>query len=179
MLALSEDENQSDALLEELEALSGWIADDSELRDFMATPLVAADVRTRVLESHLRGKASDLLVNTLQVLNRNSRLGIVGAVAEAFRNELDTLRGRVDVDVRTAVALGDEERDQLGRAVKSITGRTPALKETVDPALIGGVILQIEDERIDASVATELRRIGQQLKARASKEIHEGKSYWA
>lgn len=179
ILELAEARGDTEALLEEFEAFSGLVESSPELQDFLASPLVASDARAKLLEDRLRGHASDLLVDALQVMNRNSRLGSVSAVAVAFREELDRARGRVDVTVRTAAPLEDEQRNELVAAIEKMTGRTPSLRHAVDAGLIGGMVLQIEDERIDASVANQLRRVGEGLKMRASKEIHEDKSYWA
>src|SRR4029434_4297416 len=75
MLDLAEEQGQSDALLEELKDLAGSLDQSPKLEHFLASPLVDEEGRARVIEELFRGQASDLLVDSLQVINRKERLG--------------------------------------------------------------------------------------------------------
>lgn len=179
MLALAEESGQSDALLEELKDLVGSLDQNPKLEHFLASPLVDEEGRARVIEELFRGRTSDLLVDSLQVINRKGRLAQIRAIAEAYRRAHRDLRGWVDVHVRTAVPLSAGLRARLGDSIAAFTGRKPALFEKVDPALIGGMVVEVEGKKIDASVASRLRDLSETLLARASREIHTGRTYVA
>ena len=106
-------------------------------------------------------------------------LAALRAIAAAYRAELRDLRGWVDVDVRTAVPLTDALRQRLEQTLAATTGRKPTLIEKVDPSVIGGLVVEVEGRKIDASVASRLHDLSEALMARASHEIHSGKAYVA
>ena len=171
MLDLAEAEGQGEALLDELRQLTELIAEREDFHRFMVSPLVDVSEREKFLEKNLRGRASDLLVNALQVINQHGRLPLLETIAETYRAEIQERHGRVDVRVTTAVPLGDEVRRQLTGAIEKMTQRTASLEESVDPALIGGLVVRIGDRKIDTSVATELRKLRRTLGERAAQEI--------
>jgi len=179
ILELAEAQGESAALLGEIADLAGLVAADPELAQFFSSPLIEEEARGPVLEKVFRSHASDLLVDTLQVINRKGRLGILPAIAEAYRQEYRELHGLVDARVRTAVPLTAELRERLRETVARFTGKQPDLIEKVDPALIGGMIVEVEGKKIDSSVAHRLKQVGAALDRRSSQEIWSGSVYTA
>ena len=175
MLALAEARGEADALLTELLELAAYLDKDPDFDEFFSSPMVDSAAKERTIERLFRGKASDLFVDSLQVLNRKERLGVLRAVVEAYRLDHEELRGVVDVHVRTAVALTNALRKRIKDVASQHTGKTAQLVETVDESIIGGMIVNIGDQKIDASVASRLNRLGKVLAQRASQEIHSGK----
>ncbi|HXO20715.1 MAG TPA: ATP synthase F1 subunit delta [Thermoanaerobaculia bacterium] len=174
ILALAEEKGLADQVLEELDGLARLVEEDADLATFLESPLVDAKARAQALERSLRGRVSDLLVDALQVVNRKERLLLLPAIAAAYRQEFRQLRGLVDVRIKTAVPLGEPLRRELEAAVNRYTGRKAFLVESVDPQLLGGMVIQIGDEKIDASVASHLKDMNDALLRRASQEIVRG-----
>lgn len=169
---LAKSRGEADALGEELAELAAFVAGREELATFFSSPLVDAGDRAKSLERLLRGKASDLLVDALQVINRKQRLDLLGAISEAYHLlHLEHL-GQVDVRVATAVPLSGALRRRLESVLAEHSGRRPQLIEEVDPSLIGGIVLRIDDEKIDASVIHEIGRLRRALRERSEQEIH-------
>jgi F-type H+-transporting ATPase subunit delta len=177
ILHVAEEGGQSEDLLEELNGLVEYLDKNPELEQFLASPLIEEGPRAQVIEAAFRGKASDLLVDSLLVINRKGRLSALRATALAYRKALRNLRGWMDVTVRTAVPLTDALRERLTAALAASTSRRPTLIEKVDPAVIGGLVIEVEGRKIDASVASRLHDLSEALLARASREIHSGKAY--
>jgi F-type H+-transporting ATPase subunit delta len=132
-----------------------------------------------VIEKAFRGRASDLLVDSLQVIGRKGRLGSLRAVATEYRKALRHLRGGMDVHIRTAVPLTDALRARLTDAITAAVDRKPTLIEHVDPSLVAGVVIELEGRKVDASLASRLHQLTEALLARASREIQSGKAYVA
>ncbi|HLX08339.1 MAG TPA: ATP synthase F1 subunit delta [Thermoanaerobaculia bacterium] len=174
MLDLAVAEKQEDGLLDELDELRRAIAGDEELAAFLASPLVSGAARAEVIERVFRRRASDLLVDALEVINRKGRLGLLAAIAVAYRGEYRELRGLVDAQVTTAVPLGKAQRASLAAAVAKLTGKQPDLIERVDPSILGGLVVEVAGEKIDSSLATRLRDVGTILAQRAAVELHRG-----
>lgn len=175
MLDLAEADGSAEGLLEELQALRGLLADQPAFAGYLESPVVEADDRRATIERVLRGRASDLLVDALQVLNRNGRLAILSTVIETYRIELLRRHRRVDVEVTTAVPLAADQRAALHALAERLTGQRPELIEAVDEGLLGGLVLRIGDRKIDTSVAKDLKTIRAQLAERASREILKGR----
>jgi F-type H+-transporting ATPase subunit delta len=172
LLDLAEEQGVGDELLEELDGVVALQDRDSDLMAFFSSPLVDQGARRDAVERGFREHASDLLVDTLQVMNDKGRLNLLPALAVAYRAKLDERRGRVDVAVTTAVALTDALRQRLLEALGRATGREVRLAETVDPETLGGMIVAVGDRKMDYSLATELRRLDGKLRDLATREIH-------
>jgi len=177
MYALADERGQADALFEEFGDLIGYLEGDATFSSYLADARVDAGPRKAMLERVFRGRMSDLLVDSLQVLNSKDRLGIVRMVYERFRLAHEDARGEVDVEVTTACPLTDALRAELSAAVGERTSRTARLVERVDPDILGGLIMRIGDTKIDTSVANQVRRVRQALSVRASHELYGGRSY--
>ncbi len=177
LLELAEVQGQADAVLEELGDLGALIDRDPGFASFLRSPLVDTQERRQSLDRMFQGKMNETLLDTLHVMNSKGRSGLVRAMVEAYSQEYEELRGQVRVAVQSAVPLTDGLRRQLRDVVSGFTGKTPKLEESVDPALIGGLVLQVADRRIDTSVFKEIKGLRQQLLDRASQEIHSGKTY--
>ena len=167
----------ADALLEELQDLTAYLEQDADFDNFLSTPAVDTASRAKVIEKLFRGKYSDLLVDSLQVLNNRERLGLLRAVTQTYRRLHEEARGHVDVHVRTAVPLTDALRIRLRDVAGKYTGKQAYLLETVDESLIGGLVMQIGDEKFDTSLRSRLKALRAGLLDRASRELHSGKSY--
>lgn len=175
MLSLAEEADGAKPLLEELDDLVALLETQPEFSEYLISPLVDQDDRRAALERTLRGRSSDLLVDTLQVINRNGRLSLLETVVETYRQAYQEKHGEIDVQVTTAVALDDDLRASIVALAKRLSGRRPALNEAVDPSLLGGMVLRVGDRKIDTSVAKDLKTIRAQLVERASREILSGR----
>jgi len=179
ILDLAEEKGQADELLEELGEVLKALDRSPELEEFLSSPLVDDEIRAKVIDDVFQGKASDLLVDSLKVVNGKGRLGFLRAIVEAYRIAHRALRGVVDTHVRTAVPLTEELRARLKSSIAGFTGKSPNLIERIDPSLIGGMVVEVAGQKIDASVASRLRGVSEALLRRASQEIHSGRTYIA
>ena len=171
LLSLAESKGQADEVLEELRWLRRHAAEDESFGNFISSPTIDEDARAGSLEKMFRGRLSDVVVDALQVINRKGRMALLPAVTEAYRQDHRDLRGRVDVHVTTAMALDDAVKSRLKEAAANYSGRQPILHEEVDPSLVGGIVLRIGDEKVDASVKNEVHRYQKLLLDLAAREI--------
>ena len=177
MLELAEAGGQADKLRDELLDLAAYVEADAQFETFLSSPLVDAEERQQTIEKLFRGRYSDLFVDSLQVLSRKERLGLLPAVAETYRLGHEELRKRVEAHTRTAWPLTGKLRVRLKSVIAEHTGREVDLVETVDEDLLGGIVVRVGDEKFDMSVATQLGTLEKALTERASREIHRGRSF--
>ena len=178
LFALAAERGREDELLHELEGLVELIDRQPTLEVLLASPATDAEAKRVLLEKALRGRASDLLVDALQVMRRKGRLVLIRAVAQAYRAAWLERRHKVEVRVSSAVPLSEPLREALRLAAAERTNRQPILVERVDPELLGGLVISIGDEKLDSSVSTELDAMEIALLERASRELLSGKSYF-
>ena len=121
-------------------------------------PGVKADVLVQVL-----GEADELVLNFVRLLSEKGRTAELPTIAAELDALADAQEDILDVELTTAHELSEEEfGDILGRIERS-SGRKVQATRTVDPDLIGGIVLQAGSMRLDASVKGRLDRLRQEL----------------
>jgi F-type H+-transporting ATPase subunit delta len=178
LLVLAGADGSEDALLDELDGLVELFEREPRVESLLAGPLVGDATKRALIETALRGRASDLFVDAVQVLRRKRRLGILRAVARAYRAGWLERRGRIEVRVSSATPLAADAREALTAAARRRTGREPIVSERVDPSLIGGLVVRIGDDKFDASIARELARFEHDLLEAGSRDLIAGKTYF-
>ncbi len=142
-----------------------------EAEVFLHSLAVSRDRKAAAIREAMDGRAGALFINFLLVLNHNGRLELLREILAACESLLDQFSNVVRVKVRTAVPLPDDQRDHLQRELGSFLSRTPILEASVDPALIGGLVVQVDDFLYDASVRSQLELMRIQLTQKGSHVI--------
>ncbi len=156
---------------DELEAVVEMARADAKFGEFLSSRIVALKDRKRTLETIFRGKLTDNVLNFLLVLNKNGRLGKLTGIAAAFDQLLQTSFGRVEVNVYTAGPATGEDLASLRAQLQQSLGREPVLHAYTEPAMIGGIKIQIGDRLIDGSVSTRLRKVREQIDTNGSATV--------
>lgn len=166
-----------DELAEELSSLVAYVNGHRDLETFVTSAAIDPGARRASIEKIFRGRANDLLVDFLQVLNKKERLPLLEQVSRQYRLAVEAVLQQVEVAVTTAAALTEPLREALVAALRTYTGRSPILTERVDSALVGGMVVYVGDEKIDFSIRRRLAGLHEVLLKRASHELHGGRSY--
>lgn len=172
ILGLAEERSAADALLGEVVELQGLLDQDASLRSILTGAQVDAKQRAGTIEKALRGRASDLLVDALQVINAKGRMELLAAILEAYRSVHDAARKVAEVQVTTAVPLADDLRASLKAAAEQYTGGAVKLVESVDASLLGGLIVRVGDVKLDTSLSRHLRRLFELVHEHGDRAIH-------
>lgn len=176
-LALAKERGELERIGEELREFGSWLEVDPGVAHFLSSPMVDEDRRRDLLEKALRGRASDTFVDALQVMNRNGRLSLVEAVAQAYHTLYEEHLGRVEAFVRTAAAISPAHQTRLRDVIARRTGKEVDLVIDLDESLIGGLVVRINDEKLDASVARKLAGMADNLTKRAAREVLQASVY--
>jgi F-type H+-transporting ATPase subunit delta len=177
LFELTEQAGTVDVVLNQFRDFVAYMQRDADFAGFMTSHAVDSDRRAEVLEKHFRGKLDDLLLSTLQVINRKGRGELVPLICDRFETVVETARNEVEVDVTSAVSLSDAARINLRETVGRVFGKTAKLVEHVDPAILGGLIVRVGDEKLDSSVVKRIAGLSNRLHERAIHEIHDGQAY--
>lgn len=171
LLEATEAAGKSEAVLAELDS---WIDDVLEkqpkLDRLFASLVVDAEEKFALIDRALK-KAEPLFVNFMKVLAQHERLEIIRTVRTKAHHFLDKLRGRTEASVVSAAPLDPKHSAAIKARLQATYGGEIVLRETVDPSLIGGVIVRVGDRVVDGSLANSLARLKEQLINRSVHEI--------
>lgn len=170
LLALANEKNQAADVARELADLKELLAHNPVFAQFLRDPSVSTAERRRVIDNTLAGKVNPLVLNTLRVLNLRGRLPLLSDLADTYRMLLDRQLGNVHVDVTVAHPLDPQTLDEVRQRVSAALGKNAVVKQHVDESIIGGLVLRVEDKRIDASVKSQLESMKQRLMRAASQQ---------
>jgi F-type H+-transporting ATPase subunit delta len=169
LLAAADKRQQTEEVLEQLESLvRDVLGRDAAFALFLASAVVGRDRKRESLRRAFEGKINDVLFNFLLVLNDHDRLGVLREVAAMLRDMYERRAGRLHVQVSAAAPMADDQQDRLRNELREKFGREPILSIRVDPDLLGGLVVRVDDWVYDGSVRARLERIQNQLIERSS-----------
>ena len=137
------------------------LLDERRVREFLATPRVPGAAKKEALRKALGGRVPDLFLRFVLVVVDKRRQTLLGAIAESYRERVDELMGRVRVRVDISHAPDAALQDEIRRSLEARLGRVVIPTFTVDPELLGGLVVRVGDTILDGSVknrADHLRR---------------------
>jgi F-type H+-transporting ATPase subunit delta len=156
------DEKRLEPVREQLQQLVEAEAAVPELRELLRNPQLDPRSKRAALEDLLSG-AEELLRNFLLVLVDKGRAGQLEEIAREFERLAAEQEGVVRAELTTAVELSDTEAKKLLKQIEQASGQKVEATRSVDPDLIGGMILQVGSRRLDASVRGRLERLRREL----------------
>jgi F-type H+-transporting ATPase subunit delta len=159
------DRDRVDAVRDELGDFVAAQRDIPELRELLRNPQLDRRLKASALEELLGGE-EELVRNFLLLLAEKGRAGEIEEVAREFERLAAREEGILDVELTTAVELSDEEASDVTRQIEQASGRKVVATRSVDPDLIGGIVLQAGSMRLDASVRGRLNRLRTELTTR-------------
>lgn len=154
------------AVESDLEKLGAALGESDDLRAATTNPQLSRDEQgsaVAAVSQHLG--LSELTGNFLGVLAGNRRLSKLSEMIAAFKAIAAAQRGEVTAKVTSAHPLSDAQIAALKDKLTARQGRTVMLSADVDPDLLGGIVVTIGSERIDASIRTRLNSLSQAMKA--------------
>jgi F-type H+-transporting ATPase subunit delta len=136
-----------------------------DLMRLIKSPVFSADEQYKAVTA-IADKAgiTGLVGNFLRVVARNRRLFAIPAMIKAFRSIAAEQRGEIAAEVTSAHPLTGAQETELKAALKGVTGKDVAIAATVDPSLLGGLVVKIGSRQIDTSLKTKLNSLKLALK---------------
>jgi F-type H+-transporting ATPase subunit delta len=147
---------------EELGDFAAAIDDVPELDALLRNPQIDPRAKAQALEDVLGG-ADELLRNFVLLAVEKNRGGQIREMHREFERLMAQEERRLTVELTTAYELPDEEARQIIRQIEQASGRPVDATRSVDPGLIGGIVLQAGSMRVDASVRGRLERLRKEL----------------
>lgn len=164
LYALAKDEELTEVILQQLEALQKAIGEEPTFLRLLATPNLSKQERLEVLDTSFREKVHPYVLNFLKLLTEKGKIAHFPQACAAFREQYNTDHGILPVRAVSAVALTQTQTKRLTEKLCAITGKTVELTNRIDPACLGGIRLDYDGKRVDGTVKNRLDGMSATLK---------------
>jgi F-type H+-transporting ATPase subunit delta len=166
LLQAARDAGRVDDVRAQLGEFVDAVESSDELRSLLRNPQIEPHVKRDALVAAL-ADADPLVRNVLLLLAEKGRLGEVGEIRDELERLIALQERVLELDLTTAVELSDEEAARVVGQIEQASGRKVEATRSVDPDLIGGIVIQAGSQRLDASVRGRLDQLRQELTARS------------
>jgi F-type H+-transporting ATPase subunit delta len=162
---LARDERQIDSVGHSLERLKAALTESRELQGLVSSPLVSRDAAGKALDAVAPSLGLDpLTTRFMAVLARNGRLRQLPEVIRIFATLAADHRGETTAEVTTARPLQDDQAAALKAQLGARVGRHIRIDARVDPSILGGIVVRLGSQMIDASIRTKLNTLATAMK---------------
>lgn len=160
LMSIAQDKNVTNEIGEDVKGVLGLLNDSADLKDFLTNPLTKAEAKKEVLKQVFQSGVQEYFFNFLMLLVDRRRIFLLEAICEHYQTLLRKLNNTVLAEVTSTVELTEEQRSQIKAKVQQMTSANEVeLSTSIDKDLIGGVIIKIGSEVLDASIRGQLRRM--------------------
>lgn len=159
---VAQEQGKTATVREQLAQFADAVAADRELQVFFFSPYFSSQEKSQGLDRALDG-VDPSLRNFFELLIEKHRMPALFRIRRNFDQLSADDEGVLPVEITSAIALDPATADSLGNRIGDQTGRKVQLKTVVDPEIIGGLILRVGNQILDASIRTRLERLRRQV----------------
>ena len=155
---VAKDKDKLDRIHDELDQFATALRDDHEMQVFFFSPYFSSVEKSEGLEKAVSGADPEFL-NFLNLLNEKHRMPLIFRVQRQFEAAWKEENKKLDVTVTSAVELDPEVAKRVGAEIEKQTGRDVELESNVDEDILGGIVLQVGNMVLDASIRNRLAKL--------------------
>ena len=164
LFEVAREQGDVESVAAEVETLRQALRSAPELRRFLESPRIELEEKKAALRRALGGRLAPQTIRFLELVLDRERQEILSEIFDEFGDLIAELRNQQVLRVASAVPLDEALRERLRETFARATGKTIVLEERVDPALMGGVVVQLGDTRIDGSLRTRLENLRERMR---------------
>ncbi|MBK9388817.1 MAG: ATP synthase F1 subunit delta [Bacteroidetes bacterium] len=138
-----------------------------EMKELLSSPIIFPSRKTDILHKMFEGNVEKVTLSMLDLVVRNGRENFIPAIARVFVSSTMKYKGITKSLLTTAVKVDPGVRKQITDMIGKVFKTNVELEETIDTGILGGFILRVDDNLIDASLKNKLRKIKKELKGSA------------
>ena len=139
------------------------ICKSPETKEFLQSPIIVPSKKTEIFHKMFAGKVEEITLSLLDLVVKNGRESYLPAIARVFIHETMRYKGITKSVLTTAVRLDEKVKKQISTMISDVFKTKVELEEVIDTEIIGGFILRVDDNYIDASVRNKLNKIKKEL----------------
>lgn len=172
LLDFARSKGAESVVYQQMRALTTQWRQVPQLPEVLNDPLVEEEVKFHLLVQAIGSPVCPELERFFRLVLRHKRESYLEVIGLIYGKLYRKLKQIIQIDLYTAQPVEPETRRGLQELLQAKEGMSIELSEHIDPALIGGFILRTDGERLDASIATQLRRFRQQLTYQNDKQMY-------
>ena len=153
---LAAEEGLDGQILEELDQAATLLKSNPEYLHLLSIPSIPKKERCGLLDEALKGRVHPYVLNFLKILCEKGTLRELSGCARAYRLRYNQAHGILEAVAVTAVPMTEDQTARLHEKLEAVTGKKIDLKAKVDPAVLGGIRLDIEGTELDGTVKNRL-----------------------
>ncbi|MFO7621666.1 MAG: ATP synthase F1 subunit delta [Bacteroidales bacterium] len=134
-----------------------------DFKEMLDSPVIRPSVKKKIFHAVFRESVTDITMSLLDLVVSNGREKYLPAIARVFRSETMQHKGIMECLLTTAVRIGADLKKQISERIETVFKTRVELHENIDEEIIGGFILRMDDNYIDASIRNKLRKIRKEL----------------
>ncbi|MEM7747309.1 MAG: F0F1 ATP synthase subunit delta [Pseudomonadota bacterium] len=165
LFELAQEQSQLQPVENDLNRVQAMLDESPDLMRMVRSPVFSAEDQTKALDALLtKAGIGGLTLNFVKLIVRNRRLFAMPDMIKAFRTLAAGARGEVEADVASATALNDGQLQALKETLKASIGKDVQINASVDPSLLGGLVVKVGSRMIDSSLRTKLSTLKLRMK---------------
>ncbi len=166
LMSLAQSRSLTQEIGDNIRELLSVMETSEDLRKFLANPVISRDDKKAVIGRILGEDVNPFIRNFMMLLVDRGRILFLEDIGQKYLALLRKFNQIVLAEVTSAVELNDGQKSHLCEKVKAMTNAQEVeLQTQIDPSLLGGVIIKVGSQVVDASLRGQLRQIGMSLKA--------------
>ena len=162
LFEVAEEHDKLDEVRDQIGQFADALGESRDLQTFFFSPYFSTEEKKKGLASALDG-ADPVVENFLALLIENHRMPALFRVRREFDQMWREVNKLLPVQITSAVELDTAVTQQIGDEIGRQTGRTVELTSTVDPDVLGGLVVRVGNSILDASIRTRLERLRKQV----------------
>ena len=163
-MSLAKSNDLSEQFGNDIRSLLSLLESSEDLRQFLGNPLIKPDAKKAVIKQIAGEEMNPLMRSFLSLLIDKGRILFLEGIGKQYLTQLRALNQTVLAEVTSAVPLSDAQQETVRQKVQAMTSaRQVEIETKIDADLIGGVVIKVGSQVIDASLRGQLRRLGIRL----------------
>lgn len=160
---IAEKTNTTDSVTEDICLIFDTFNENAELQSFLSNPIIKLEDKKDSIKQIFEGKVTSSSMNLLYLLADNSRFEAISEIKNAYIELIKQKQNLVTVTAITAVEMKDYLKERLQNKLEEKLSKRVEIVYSIDPEIVGGMIVEVEGKTIDNSVVTKLKNIKKQL----------------
>lgn len=159
MLKIAEENNALDFIKNDFPLIDNTLKQNEEFKNFLEHPLIPRSDKKDVIEKLFKDKVSPYLINLIKLLLDRNRMYIFSAIAQSFIKQFNKKFNIISAQIITAIDIDDHMKGVIQHKLSTLLSKHVDVNTKLDPDIIAGVVIKVEDKIIDGSIKGRLESI--------------------
>jgi F-type H+-transporting ATPase subunit delta len=163
LIDLSKEQQILDKVKADLTVFQKTVHQNVSLQSLLKSPVVNNGDKIAILKKVFGASFQKLTIDFFSIVVRKNRSSVLETISQSFMDQYNDLNNIISATVKTAQAIDASVTAEVTSFIEKQSGKKVALTASVDPSLIGGLVIQVGDNLYDASISGKLNKVKQNL----------------